>query len=360
MKASISNMLNTGAGSCPDADALWLYTREKLPHAELRVIEDHLVGCDLCAAAVEGFAGMERPDALKEIAAARPVAVKTNFSSLWTLSIVLVVLFFIGWWGSTLVDKKEAGDMEKGAAAPSNDLVVDSVGAMPDSVVLQVESNEIDSLATGEKEPKKIPEQSQRWTEELFAIEKRNIQPANFNKPEYRVSGRPEVPIIYMNNLKVMDFSGKYAVAGQIFEVPQNLHPRFANAKDSGQESLQADQDTVFYRELLRSALLAFGRDDFNQTIEQLSIILQKYPEDDNALFYSAFSLAQQGNLNKAIGLFKRLTVKKHSAFIEEASFHLAETYRQNGNVKESEVLFKRIAAGEGFYAGQAKLKLAE
>jgi len=108
MKASISNMLNSGAGSCPDADALWLYSREKLPHAEIRVIEEHLVGCDLCSAAVEGFAGMERPDALKDIAAARPVAVKTNFSSLWTLSIVLVVLFIIGWWGSALVDKKDA------------------------------------------------------------------------------------------------------------------------------------------------------------------------------------------------------------------------------------------------------------
>jgi len=269
-------------------------------------------------------------------------------------------LFLIGWWGSTLVEKKETAGLDKGAALPENNVVVDTVSAIQDTLVQQADSKATDSLTIREQPAAQLPDQSKRWTEELFAIEKRNIQPASVHKPEYGVSGRPEVPVIYLNNLKVMDFSGKYAVAGQLFEVPQNLHPRFANAKERGQESLHADQDTVFYRDLLSSALLAFGRDDFSQTIDQLAIILQKYPEDDNALFYSAFSFAQQGKLNKAIGLFKRLTVKKHSAFIEEASFHLAVAYKQNGNLKESEVLFKRIAAGEGFYAGQAKLKLGE
>ncbi len=345
-------------GSCPASDLLWDYAHSKANASSSKELEHHLVHCVLCSGAVEGFAMMSSPASLKQVALKNPYASPSYPLRFVKVMVALLCVISILWWWNS----KES----------ANSLVRNKV--KDDSKELPVDNVESDlKLVDGEKEVSGIVEpleskrtekivlesiSTNRWKDELFTIEKKGIVLAGRNLDKLEIVDRPLTPIIYMYNLKVMDFTERYSLLDKPFDVPTNLHPRFANPKEKLTEQIYADEDTVYYRDLLESAMDNFDKGRFKLVAEQLSFILNRYPNDDNGLFYSSLAMSELRNYEGAIKNLRKLKMKKYSAFVEELNFHLAMNLIYSGSSKEGEELLRSIANSHGFYSAQAQEKL--
>lgn len=347
--------------SCPTAKELWSYSKGESSAAQIRTVEEHLAGCLLCSGTVDGFSSVPSASSLTDLERNRPVPAKSINWKYAGVMMGLIALIALLWWNyqsgnsqqhPSTVTQVNLKSQEKDLTATdaSNDV------SLQDTALPINGDPTINTKRTG----KSGVEKPAAWNNELFTIEKRGIGINGIKVNDAEISGRPEVSVIYISDLKVMDFTTKYTIDNQLFEVPNALHPRYANKADKGFEALSGDEDTVYYRDLLESALIAFRNAEYLQTIDQLEVILRRYPQDDNALFYSALSQSERGKPDRAIVLLKKLNAKKHSAFLEEATWHLALAYKASGQEAEAKNLLSEISAKNGFYAPQSRILLAK
>ncbi|MFN0189105.1 MAG: tetratricopeptide repeat protein [Bacteroidia bacterium] len=350
-------MLNQ-SGYCPSSDLLWDYAHGKANVSSTQELEKHLAHCVLCTGAVEGFAAMDSPASLKQLALKNPYASPSySLKFVKVMVALLCVISILWWWNSKESANTLEGDsnIDDSTALPyvnvESDLKLVEEEKKVSEIVETLESNELENI-----ELESIS--ANRWKDELFTIEKKGIVLAGRNQVKLEIVDRPLTPIIYMYNLKVMDFTEKYGPLDLPFEVPSNLHPRFANPNEKGMEQIFADEDTVYYRDLLESAMDNFDKGRFKLVAEQLSFILNRYPNDDNGLFYSSLAMSELRDYEGAIKNLRKLKMKKYSAFVEEVNFHLAMNLIYSGNRNEGEDLLRSIANSKGFYSAQSQEKL--
>ena len=89
-------------GVCISEDQLLLYLKGKIPIGDQKAIEWHLLHCDLCADAAEGFRLVKNKDKTNELLASlrkkintdlNPSAKYKNFtSSVWQIAAILLIL----------------------------------------------------------------------------------------------------------------------------------------------------------------------------------------------------------------------------------------------------------------------------
>jgi hypothetical protein len=343
------------SGACPASDLLWDYAHGKMNDSSTRGLENHLVHCALCAGAVEGYSIMNSPAALNDIAKKNPYN-STNIilDNAKVIFVVIGIIAIIVWWFSKENVGARVDDFKKVESVESSNSNIERK-----SKVEVVDRNSMQAIESGNQKQLPIKPQinhsKDRWKDELFTIEKKEIKLASGTQVKLEIKDRLSIPIIYLHNLKVMNFTKKYAVDPQLFEVYSSLHPRYANPNEKGIEQIYSDVDTVLYQDLLASAMENFSRGSYKRCVEQLSVILEKYPNDDNALFYAGLANAELNDLKGSIGLLKKLSVQSKSAFYEEANWHLALTYLKGDNLKEGNDRLLKIAEGKGFYSSQAK-----
>lgn len=344
--------------SCPTPELLWDYSHGKSNASFSKELEHHLAHCVLCSGAVEGFAMMDSPASLQQVALKNPYASPRYSVRFVKIMVALLCVISILWWWNS---KESANSLVRNTVKDdSKELPIDNVESDLKLVVGEKEiSGIVEPLESKETEKIELETIStNRWKDELFTIEKKGIVLAGRNQVKLEIVDRTLTPIIYMYNLKVMDFTEKYSSLDLPFEVPSNLHPRFANPKEKGTEQIYADEDTVYYRDLLESAMDNFDKGRFKLVAEQLSFILNRYPNDDNGLFYSSLAMSELRDFEGAIKNLRKLKMKKYSAFVEEANFHLAMNLIYSGNRNEGEDILRSIANSKGFYSAQAQEKL--
>jgi TolA-binding protein len=342
------------SGSCPTSKLLWEYAHHKLDGVSAKELENHLANCSLCAGAVEGYSMMNSPAKLNEIAKQNPYASPQHFLSKAKVILVLTgIVAFLTWWftretfDSPLIDTSKTEVLESSGVEEESESRVDEIEDNTFAI--------IDSTKQAQSSFRKNGNNStDRWKDELFTIGKRGIQWNNGSPAKLEIMDRSHVSVIYIHDLKVLDFTKKYQASRQIFEVPSNLHPRYANPGERGTEQIYTDVDTVYYRDLLTSALENFSQGNYKQSSEQFSVILKYYPNDENALFYGGLSNTELNDFKSAIVLLKKLSIQSKSTFYEEANWHLALSYLKADNLKEGTERLLKIIEGKGFYAEQA------
>lgn len=128
-----------------------------------------------------------------------------------------------------------------------------------------------------------------------------------------------------------------------------------ANSEISTNTAKESDNIIeIAYVNFLSKSLKYFGQNKFKDALNQFKLILETYPDDVNALFYSALC---HYNLNQFNLCEKRLIELKNSKFTnfdEEQEWYLLLTYFSLHKDQQYLELKKQIVEAGGFYSKQA------
>jgi TolA-binding protein len=173
--------------------------------------------------------------------------------------------------------------------------------------------------------------------------------------------------IDYVHELKIADYTKDASRISNKIDV----QPKFniseysemetkAAAKNKNSLSSEFTATEVPYNEFLSQTLKAFIKKDFGQTISNFKQILNKYPDDVNAIFYSGLCYFNLADYENAISQFKKAHEHRFNVFEEEALWYLALTYEKSGNTPEAMNLLQKIIQEDGFYSEKAANKLEQ
>jgi hypothetical protein len=137
--------------------------------------------------------------------------------------------------------------------------------------------------------------------------------------------------------------------------VPAN----FGSAEErKAYEESQKDQISIPYIAYITQCIDAFDKQNYDVAINRLAYIRSQYPDDINAMFYTAMSHFYKGSWETAIVEFETTLKNRVNPFKEETKFYMASTLKNLGRREESDRLFFEIVQKGGFYAERALKEL--
>jgi tetratricopeptide (TPR) repeat protein len=175
-------------------------------------------------------------------------------------------------------------------------------------------------------------------------------------KPEIDIINRTNSNIVYIHDLKTVDYSGVYTSGIKIFlHNMEGVPAQYGSVEDKINAKIEDFKlEFIPYREFLGSALKKFVENNYKTALKDLRIILSQYPNDLNSDFYSGLCYYNLGKWKKAIQCFTNAKNHKINVFRQEASWYLAISLIKNGEDKKAIELFFEIEKNKGFYAARA------
>jgi len=169
------------------------------------------------------------------------------------------------------------------------------------------------------------------------------------------------MPVEYMYELKVVDYTktNRTKIKKDIYD-GGSLPPKYENRQNPIDTTLTNDASTVPYNEFLNDAMGKFSSNNFKEALRDFIIILQQYPDDQNAHFYGGLCYYNIGLYENAITFFDEILESNVATYTQEALWYKALSLYNNGHVKEAKILLNKIIDTKGFYTNQANEKMQE
>jgi len=158
---------------------------------------------------------------------------------------------------------------------------------------------------------------------------------------------------IYIQDLLVVDYR-HYRKRDPIV-ISNDLTGTPANQTEKKVEYHTKTELDVSYVNFLSKTLALFNRKQFQEAVGNFEIILSKYPDDINALFYESISLYNLGLTKDAIHRLKQLEMSVFTNFNEEQQWYLLLCYKEDKNKELFLELRTNIISSKGFYWMRAK-----
>ncbi|MDX1651876.1 MAG: tetratricopeptide repeat protein [Brumimicrobium sp.] len=160
---------------------------------------------------------------------------------------------------------------------------------------------------------------------------------------------------IYLHQFKLIDYrSYRNAPIKNSRTLTIGTPASMAHKSDEGTEELTETKD-IPYIDYIDNAMAYFERSDYKKALKRYLIILETYPKDMNAHFYSGLCYYNLGSYEKAINHLEKSYDLKFGNFREEALWFKAKALLETGKKKEAESLLKKITEEKMFYATQAE-----
>jgi len=156
----------------------------------------------------------------------------------------------------------------------------------------------------------------------------------------------------YIQDLKVLDY--RYYRTKEKSGRSSLLTGTPASLESSPADISVKEQLEISYLNYLSTTLADFNEGEYKAALLGFDEILKSYPDDVNALFYSAlclFNLQQFPLCEQRLGL---IDLVKFDNFDEEQKWYLLLCYRAQGKTEAFLVLKKDIVFQNGFYASKA------
>lgn len=147
---------------------------------------------------------------------------------------------------------------------------------------------------------------------------------------------------LLIRNFKVIDYS---------YYRKSNFQTRQITDAAAANEAVQ-----IPYNNILSEAIEEFSSGNYKLSLIGFDQILSNYPNDANALFYSALSLYNLKEFAQAENRLENLKANEFGNFEEEAEWYLLMVYKQQKNEAAFGSLKKVIKERRGFYAERAAL----
>ena len=147
----------------------------------------------------------------------------------------------------------------------------------------------------------------------------------------------PNAPVIYLYNLKITEYPKLYyQTDGNALVLKDTTAPK-----------------------LISVAMKNFMASKFDVTIKRLKPLLSINNDDPNALFYTGAAYYYQKNYPQALIMLNRIGNLSNNIFKQEAYWYKALCFIDLQKNDEAKTLLQHIADAQGFYASQAKQRLA-
>ena len=185
-------------------------------------------------------------------------------------------------------------------------------------------------------------------TTQPLPIKKANSIPTKLSR---RVNLAKET---YIQDFKVVDY--RYYRSRPTSNVNKEiLTGTPANSEISTNTTKESDNIIeIAYVNFLGKSLKYFGQNKFKDALNRFDLILETYPDDVNALFYSALCHYNQNQFNLCEKRLIELKNSKFTNFDEEQEWYLLLTYYSLHKDQQFIELKTQIVEAGGFYSKQA------
>lgn len=228
--------------------------------------------------------------------------------------------------------------------------------------LIEVHSSIVIQPKTIQKDFKKAKELEEKNVESNVTPQSKEVQLSDL--PLLKVDIPSEVVSIkkinakevYYSDLKLIDFR-KYRTADKIpvktmvlTGLPANLE-----SEESKTDEYEWKEIEISYDDYIKKSQSIFSNANYKKALLRYMTILDKYPTDDNALFYSGLCYYNLGQFQDAIDAFYKCLESQYSNFDEESEWFLAKSYAASGQTAKAKSIYEMIAVNGQFYSSQAK-----
>lgn len=340
-----------------------------------RTVEKHLVDCELCNAAVEGFAAVPAFAAIPEMNKQIHAASSTSASTSWGLvagiggglALVASVLLLLFLKPEDTPTENNAPLVEtpvQPAVPPKKQLPKEMAQDQPEQHLPELLSKTIAEQPEVTTNAEEVERMVQGPGPEKVVIKRTTKLPNATSDEEGRVK-RPKVwsnvHVAFVHDLVVVDY-GKILSAGvnTVEEHQGSLHPRYENKQDRTIITFEPTVYTVPYLDYMDEAMRGFAHGNPASTLAHLKHLLTQHHDDVNALFYSGLCLYHLGKPTEAIEHFDQAIAASINTFYEEARWYKALSLDAKGDNVAAKTLMEEIAEEGGFYAERAQERLGQ
>ena len=167
------------------------------------------------------------------------------------------------------------------------------------------------------------------------------------------------VPVVYSHKFLLVDYSKIYAEAPVISKIEFTGTSADLENKDDklheGQTPNAVKTVKIPYKDYLNETQEMFGRNDFKSALKRYKVIINSYPEDLNAHFYSGLCYYNIGKYSLAHKHFTLAQKHAYNTFKIDAQWYDAKTYYMEGKNESCKLVLQRIIENNDYYTSQAK-----
>ncbi len=342
--------------SCLTYNQIERYSKNTNTILEREKIYNHMLSCELCAFAVNGFASA--PFSINEVVAIDSIVDKKTKVNSLTFAKALIVVFsvafiFIFYFYSnsfnnkTPIATKQIISIEKNK---TTEKIISPV-LIENKITPAIKAQRISNKKTIETQNKtEVPN-------EINPIKINNLNDKIYHsknslKTVYSSSD------FYLHNCKIANYSSLYFKPRKQEKTFLGLPPFIENKDAMIELNEQGEKETITLIAILNNAIEELNLSHFEKAIVQFNKLLNYNSSDINALFYSGIANYNLNDYDKAIKHFEKTLSIHSNAFREETNWHLAICYLKNNEIEKGKKILEKIESENGFYAERAKEKL--
>ena len=353
--------MQTDSSDCFTYQQLADFATGNIREGERILLQQHLMGCELCGFAVKGF--VHAPFSLKEVAdineqiekrvdtSGIPVR-KLKYISMAGIAVLLIFSFY------SVVSSFER----------EQKFLPQKAGVIPAPSFENEKEEKYDEAFAPAKIRKKTTRntvaklEEKRELYELFPLQP--VQPL-IEEAVLDTIGVHLQPVymaeaVYIYNLKVANYFELYFKISGKKTVGFNNHiPSFDENKNLQNQIEDDISKTMTLESVLKKGLFYFNEENYENSISQFQELLMYSPGDINAFFYLAMAHSKAGHYGQAAKNFNKVLNHPDKTFDAEAKWHLALVYIATDETDKAKCLLEEIVSEKGFYAENAERKLA-
>ncbi|MCC7301475.1 MAG: CDC27 family protein [Bacteroidia bacterium] len=336
------------------------YVKGSLSQGAAHAVEKHLLHCELCNDAVEGF--RQHPftaaDLPPEPQPKNIIRWKVLSSAAAAAAIVAGIFLFQNDSKENLISEK-ADRQTKRADSSAGTLTAAPEQSRNKMLNALVEKDkEVGSLI---REPvKKMEVQPDFYTAKdtsFWVMPQQKVSPLNNPAaPENGlVSPKDNLKDTFLFDLKVTHYAYYYVSGEEVPDQIRSTEARFENEQEKDLRKKEGkDLEWVTTEDVIRKAMENFSEGNYASALKLYNVLISYEPNDVNALFYASVCYKNLNRAADAVSYLERVTGSIHTSFAEEAEWELAQCYVQMKEFKKAEEQLEKIWQKKGFYSERA------
>lgn len=170
---------------------------------------------------------------------------------------------------------------------------------------------------------------------------------------------KKKIKEIYLSEFKLVDY--RAIRPNPLIQTKQLDLTGTAANKENGKTE---EEDPVWilvdvpYIEYIEKSMSVLNQSDLKKTLARFEVVLETYPDDINALFYSGFSYFNLGEFELANSFFTKSLQNPIANFDEESYWYLGLCFEKMGRISAAKEIFLEISQSSSYYAKEAQKKM--
>ena len=160
---------------------------------------------------------------------------------------------------------------------------------------------------------------------------------------------------VFIQTLKTVDYRIYRKKNTLIVDGNSLLNGVSANQSNQSSSSENLERKEIAYFDFLTETMRYFNKGMIDHASENFDLILEAFPDDVNALFYSGLCALEKKDFQNSISFFESARIHSFNNFREEAEWKLMNVYILEKELSKAKSLRDEIIQKNGFYAKQAK-----